>query len=359
MAQSAPKPTPASRLRALIDAPDILVLPGVFDGFSTRLVERMGYTAAFITGSGVSESRLGQPDVGLMGLEENVSAARAIAACSHLLLLADADTGYGNPINVHHTVRAFERAGVAGLMLEDQVWPKRCGHLKGKEVIPAEEMVQKIRSAAEARVDPDFVIKSRTDVLATHGLAEAIRRLNLYAEAGADLLFADAAMSAEDIRTIAKNVVKPLSVNMGFGIRQRSTTPLLSAKQLQDLGVAVVIYPRLLTACALQGMKNGLELLRRSIDSGKVVDRPDALVSFEELHDIMGMHEIEEMEQRYLTPEQLETKYGRGRKAAIMPNTKARPSTSLYGCRSALALEWERRDGGTSTSICRGHGQTS
>jgi len=323
MTQSALAESPSRRLRALIDAPDILVLPGVFDGFSTRLVEKMGYTAAFITGSGVSESRLGQPDVGLMGLDENVAAARAIALCSRLLLLADADTGYGNPINVHHTVRAFERAGVAGLMLEDQVWPKRCGHLKGKEVISAEEMVQKIRAAADARVDPDFVIKSRTDVLATHGLAEAIRRLNLYAEAGADLLFADAAMSAEDIGAIAKNVAKPVSVNMGFGIRQRSTTPLLSARQLQDLGVAVVIYPRLLTACALQGMKNGLELLEQSLDSGKVVDRPDALVSFEELHDIMGMHEVEELEQRFLTPEQLEVKYGSERKAAIMPDAKA------------------------------------
>jgi len=185
-------------------------------------------------------------------------------------------------------------------------------------------MVQKIRAAAEARADPDFVIKSRTDVLATHGLAEAIRRLNLYAEAGADLLFADAAMSADDIGTIAKNVVKPLSVNMGFGIRQRSTTPLLSAKQLQDLGVAVVIYPRLLTACALQGMKNGLQLLKQSLASGKVVDRPGALVSFEELHDIMGMHEIEEMEQRHLTSVQLEAKYGRGRKASmIMQGAKA------------------------------------
>jgi 2-methylisocitrate lyase-like PEP mutase family enzyme len=322
MTQSFPAESSARRLRTLIDARNILVLPGVFDGFSARLVEKMGYTAAFITGSGISESRLGQPDVGLMGLEENVAAARAIAACSNLLLLADADTGYGNPVNVHHTVRAFERAGAAGLMLEDQVWPKRCGHLKGKEVISAEEMVQKIRAAADARVDPDFVIKSRTDVLATHGLAEAIRRLNLYAEAGADLLFADAAMSADDIGTIAKNVVKPVSVNMGFGIRQRSTTPLLSARQLQDLGVAVVIYPRLLTACALQGMKNGLELLRQSLDSGKVVDRPDALVSFEELHDIMGMHEVEELEQRFLTPEQLATKYGSERKAAIMPDAK-------------------------------------
>jgi 2-methylisocitrate lyase-like PEP mutase family enzyme len=322
MTKPTPRASPGQRLRALIEAPEILALPGVFDGFSTRLVSKLGYTAAFITGSGVSESRLGQPDVGLMGLEENVAAARTMAACSELLLLADGDTGYGNALNAYHTVRAFERAGVAGLMLEDQVWPKRCGHLKGKEVISAEEMVQKICAAAEARVDPDFIIKSRTDVLATHGVPEAIRRLNLYAEAGADLLFADAAMSIEDIGTIARNVTKPLAVNMGFGIRQRSTTPLLSAKQLQDLGVSVVIYPRLLTACALMGMKRGLELLQQSLDSGKVVDRPDALVSFEELHDIMGMAEIEDLEQRFLTPEQLEAKYGLAREAAINPGAK-------------------------------------
>src|SRR3982075_957265 len=273
--------SPGKRLRKMIDAPQILALPGVFDGFSTRLVDQAGYTAAFITGSGIAESRMGQPDVGIMGLEENVAGARALVGCTGMALLADADTGYGNAITVWHTVRAFERAGVGGVMLEDQVWPKRCGHFKGKEVISAEEMVQKIRAAAEARVDPDFVIKSRTDVLATHGLEEAIRRLNLYAEAGADRLCADAARSVEDIGTIAKNVRKPLSVNMGFGIRQRSTTPLLSAKQLQDLGVSVVIYPRMLTACALMGMKHGLELLQQSLDSGKVVDRPDALVSFE------------------------------------------------------------------------------
>jgi 2-methylisocitrate lyase-like PEP mutase family enzyme len=307
MTQSAGK-----RLKALIQAPQILVLPGVFDGFSTRLVRRAGYPAAFITGSGVSESRLGQSDVGIMGMEENVSACRAIAACTDMLLLADADTGYGNAVNVHHTVRAFEQAGVAGIMLEDQVWPKRCGHMKGKEVIAADEMVQKIHAAAAARRDPDFVIKSRTDVLATHGLDEAIRRLNLYAEAGADLLFADAALSVADIAALARNVTKPLSVNMGFGIRQRSTTPLLSAAQLQDLGVAVVIYPRLLTACALQGMQQGLDLLRQSIASGQVVDRPDALFSFEELHEVMGMAEVDALEHAFLTPAQREAKYGSG-----------------------------------------------
>jgi 2-methylisocitrate lyase-like PEP mutase family enzyme len=302
--------SPGKRLRKLINAPEILALPGVFDGFSTRLVAQAGYPAAFITGSGIAESRMGQPDVGIMGLEENVAGARALVACTGMALLADGDTGYGNAINVWHTVRAFERAGVGGLMLEDQVWPKRCGHMKGKEVISAEEMVQKILAAAEARIDPDFVLKSRTDVLATHGVKEAIRRLNLYAEAGADLLFADAATSVEDIATIARNVSKPMSVNMGFGIRQRSTTPLLSAKQLQDLGVAAVIYPRMLTACALRGMQRGLAFLKESLDTGKVVDRPDALVSFEELHEIMGIEEVEALEQRFLTAAQLKSKYG-------------------------------------------------
>ena len=309
-------------LRRLIHAPEILALPGVFDGFSTRLVQRAGYKAAFITGSGVSEARLGQPDVGLMGLEENVAAARAMTACSDLALLADADTGYGNAVNVYHTVRAFERAGVAGVMLEDQVWPKRCGHMKGKEVISAEEMVEKIRAAASARSDPDFVIKSRTDVLATHGVAEAIRRLNLYADSGADLLFADAALSAEDIETIARNVSKPLSVNMGFGIRQRSTTPLLSAAQLQALGVAVVIYPRMLTACALRGMENGLAHLRQSLDTGEVVDRPEALVSFEELNAIMGMSHIEDLERRFLTDAQRKAKYGDSGESVIVPDSR-------------------------------------
>lgn len=304
-------------LRQLIEAPEILSLPAVFDGFSTRVVEYSGFGAAFITGSGVSESRLGQPDVGLMGLEENVAAARAIAACSDLVLLADGDTGYGNAVNVHHTVRAFEQAGVAGLMLEDQVWPKRCGHMRGKEVIPMEEMVEKIHAACEARRDPDFVIKSRTDTLATDGVGAVIERLNAYAEAGADLLFADALMTREQIDTVVRNVSKPLCVNMGFGIRQRSTTPLLSAAQLQALGVAVVIFPRMLSACALMGMQQGLALLRESLDTGAVIDRPDLLVSFETLNSIMGMAQVQQLEERFLTPAQKFAKYRGGAAAPV------------------------------------------
>jgi 2-methylisocitrate lyase-like PEP mutase family enzyme/predicted TIM-barrel fold metal-dependent hydrolase len=292
----------AAELKRLINAPDILALPAVHDGFSTRLVQHMGYAAAFVTGGGLSESRLGVPDLGFMGLEDNLAAVRVFTSCSDLILLADGDTGYGNALNTYHTVRAFERAGVAGLMIEDQLWPKRCGHYQGKQVIAMDEMVDKIRAAASARVDPDFIIKSRTDSLATHGIDEVIKRLNAYAEAGADLLFADALLSRDHIATVARNVAKPLCVNMGFGLRKRSTTPLLSAAELQDLGVSVVIYPRMLTACALMGMRNGLELLGESLRTGKVVERPDALVSFEELNEIMGLAQFDAQEKEFATP---------------------------------------------------------
>src|SRR5260370_181242 len=181
---------------------------------SPRSVEGAGYKRASISGAGLSESKRGWGDVGIMGYAENLRASAALAAISSVPLQADADTGYGNALNVYFTVQGFERAGLACVMIEDQVWPKRCGHMEGKRVISAEEGVEKIRAAAEARRDPDFVIKARTDATAIHGLGEAIRRLNLYAEAGADLLFADALLSAEDIATAARNVIKPLTVNM-------------------------------------------------------------------------------------------------------------------------------------------------
>ncbi|MFT4066300.1 isocitrate lyase/PEP mutase family protein [Paraburkholderia sp.] len=297
------------QLRELISAPDILVMPGVFDGYSTRLLGASGFAAGFVTGAGVSEASLGWADQGIMGLEENLRVTRALAACADVPLIADADTGYGNAVNVHFTVRAFENAGLAGVMIEDQVWPKRCGHMKGKQVISAEEGMEKIRAAAEARVDPDLLVMSRTDSLATHGIAEVIKRLNMYAEAGADLLFADALLATDHITMVVRNVSRPVCVNMGFGIRQRSTTPLISARQLQELGVAVVVYPRLLTAAAIQGMKNAIATLKESVASGNVIERPDLVVSFEELNELVGIDELERIEQRYLTPEQYQQKY--------------------------------------------------
>jgi 2-methylisocitrate lyase-like PEP mutase family enzyme len=295
--------------RKLMNDPEILVLPGVYDGFSTRLVEQAGFPAAFITGSGISEAVMGWPDVGIMGFRENLEACRYLAGCTDMALFADGDTGYGNAVNAYFTSRGFEDAGLAGVMIEDQVWPKRCGHMKGKEVISLEEGVEKIRAAAEARRDSDFIIKSRTDTLATHGIAEVIKRLNHYAEAGADLLFADAVMSVSDIATVTKNVSKPVCVNMGFGIRKRNTTPLLSPRQLQELGVAVAIFPRLLTATAIQGMKNGLAVLHKIMETGEVIERPDLAVSFEELNDLVGFQEVQAIEKRYLTKDQMAKKY--------------------------------------------------
>jgi 2-methylisocitrate lyase-like PEP mutase family enzyme len=294
--------SPGARLRALLNQPGILITPGVYDGFSLRLVELMGYKTAAISGAGLSESNLGWSDVGIMGYAENLRASAALAAISSMPLSADGDTGYGSALNVYFTVQGFERAGLACLMIEDQVWPKRCGHMEGKRVISAEEAVEKIRAAAEARRDPDFVIKARTDATAIHGIDEAIRRLNLYAEAGADLLFADALLTAEDIATVARNVVKPLTVNMGFGIRQRPTTPLLSAKQLEDMGVKAVSFPRLLTAAAIQGMKNALAVLGQSIEEGRAIDRPDLLVSFDELNELMGIRQIRALERSFVAP---------------------------------------------------------
>jgi 2-methylisocitrate lyase-like PEP mutase family enzyme len=286
-------------LRALLAEPGILVTPGVYDGFSLRLVEQAGFKTANITGAGLSEANLGWADMGVMGYAENVRASGALAAVSSIPLSADGDTGYGNALNVYFTVQGFERAGLACLMIEDQVWPKRCGHLAGKAVISAEEGVEKIRAAAAARADPDFVIKARTDATAIHGLGEAIRRLNLYAEAGADLLFADALLSAEDIATVAKEVTRPLTVNMGFGIRQRPTTPLLSARQLEDMGVKAVSYPRMLTSAAIQGMKNALEVFGQSLREKRVIDRPDLQVSFGELNELMGHKQLEALEQAF------------------------------------------------------------
>jgi 2-methylisocitrate lyase-like PEP mutase family enzyme len=283
----------------MISARDLLLMPGVYDGFSMRLVQSRPFKAAFVSGAGLSEAHLGQPDIGLMGLEENLTAVRAIAAISTIPLIADGDTGYGNALNAFHTTRAFEQAGVAGLMIEDQAWPKRCGHMRGKQVIPAAEMVQKISAAAAARRNSDFVIMARTDAYAQHGTGEAIRRLNLYAEAGADLLFADAVLQEEHIAAVASGVQKPLCVNMGFGIRSRPTTPLISPKRLKEIGVSVVIYPRLLTACAVRGMIAGMAAFEESLKSGMPQERTDLAASFDELNELVGLRAIQALEKRF------------------------------------------------------------
>jgi 2-methylisocitrate lyase-like PEP mutase family enzyme len=289
------------RFRELVEAPAILVLPGIFNGFSARLVERSGYQAAAISGAGVSENFLGWADRGILTFDDNLRVCRALAECTNIPILADADTGYGNALNVHFVVRAFEAAGIVAISIEDQVSPKRCGHMAGKAVIPTGEMVQKVKAAVDARRDPNFMIRARTDAAATDGIPEVIDRLNIYAEAGADILFADALLSAEDIRTVAQNVSKPLAVNMGFGLIERGTTPLLTPRQLQALGACTVSYARMLTSAALRGMMNALEAFAPTIEAEQPTFRPDLLVSFKDLNELMGSKILDTIEDKFVS----------------------------------------------------------
>ena len=292
---------PRKRLRELIESPEIVIAPGVYDGISTRVVESMGFETAAMSGAGISNSRLGKPDFGILNLSENVGQADAIADSVEIPVQADADTGYGNAVNVHHTIKELESAGVAAVMIEDQEWPKRCGHMEGKSVISMDEMCGKVEAAVDARneTDPDLVIKARTDAAATHDLDEAIRRLNAYSDRGADMVFADALLSTDDIEYVSKRVDAPLTVNMGYGIRERPTTPLLSPEELENAGVHMVSYPRLITGSAVRGMQNALEELQQSEETGDVIERPDLTVGFEEYTDLMDLPEIRKQEVRY------------------------------------------------------------
>jgi 2-methylisocitrate lyase-like PEP mutase family enzyme len=299
--------SPGKRLRALIDAPEILVGAGIYDGFSARAAQATGFRAAIVSGAGVSESSLGRPDVGLLGYEENLRVTRALAACVDIPLFADIDTGYGNAVNVYYTVRGFEQAGVGGVMIEDQTWPKRCGHMDGKSVISAEEHVEKIHAAIDARRDPDFVIRARTDALGPYGLDEAIRRLNLYADAGADLLVVDAVRSLDEIRTIVARLSKPVVVNMGLGVRSRATTPLITPRRLEEAGVAVVEYSRLFSAAALRGMFLAAAAVHENAGREESIERPDLAVSFEEMSALMDLPGIRALERRYAAGEPITT----------------------------------------------------
>lgn len=298
-----------TRSRKLVEAKEILIAPGVYDGISARLVQAMGFQACAISGAALSNSVLGKPDIGLMGLTENLNQTRNIANAVDIPVHADGDTGYGNAVNVYFTVQAFEQAGVTTLMLEDQLWPKRCGHMKGKQVIDAAEMVKKIEAAVAARKDPDFCIKARTDAAGVLGIDEAIRRANLYADAGADLLLADALLSREDIKRFAGETKKPVSVNMGFGIRKRPTTPLIPARELQEMGVAMVTYPRLITASAITGMRMALEVMKKSSEEGIIIERPDLVVGFDDLTNLMDLPRFLGLEKQFSTDETLKGKY--------------------------------------------------
>ena len=259
--------SPRARLRALLDSGELVVAPGVFDGLSASLVARTGFRAAYMTGAGVAVAGFGLPDIGLVTQTEMTERARVLVrALGDVPLIADADTGYGAPINVVRTVREFEAAGAAAIQLEDQAFPKKCGHLPDKELVPVEEFLATLSAALEARTDPDLTIVARTDARGPLGLDAAIERANAYAAAGADVIFVEAPETAEEIERIAKEVSAPLLINMVQG----GLTPDTPAERLADLGYRIAIHPGVALGATAMAMLGALAEL-----GGALPEEPD------------------------------------------------------------------------------------
>lgn len=302
--------------RALLNSGEFLVSPGVYDGYSARLVEAAGFKSACTSGAAIANAILGVEDLGMMGLNENVNHCRQLARSIAIPLTCDADNGYGNPMNVHYTVQMFEEAGVAGVNLEDQVSPKRCGHMPGKEVVSREEMVKKIEAACLARRDDDFVIIARTDALAVEGIDATLERIRAYVAAGADAIFPDAVKTEDQIaRVVEAAGGKPVSINMGFGIRPRPTTPLIPLPRLKELGVRRISLPRMLPAAAIKAMQEALFVMRGVMETGIPADRSDLLVGIDEIWNLMGFPAMQALEKQLLTTDHYETKYKAAAKA--------------------------------------------
>jgi len=284
--------TARQRLRQLVNERRGLVVPGAYDGVSAKLVERAGFPVVYMTGYGVSASRLGLPDMGFAGLAEMADQARNIAASVSIPLIADADTGYGNALSARRTVSLYEAAGVAGLHLEDQQLPKRCGHLSGKVVVPAEEFAGKIRAAAEARTDPDLMIIARTDAIAVNGFEDALYRAELAVKAGADMLFIEAPTSEEQIERAARAFDTPLLFNYAPSGR----SPLLPFARLAELGYAIIILPVDMLFVAVHAMRDYLRDLREGREARPLADR---LVGFAEFNELIGVTEQVALGERF------------------------------------------------------------
>lgn len=288
-------PDPARKraaLRARIAAGGLVVAPGVFDMASARIADAMGFDALYLTGFGVSASLLGLPDAGFATLTDMEAVVRRVAGGTNAPLIADADTGYGGPLNVAHTVRAYEAAGAAAIQLEDQEFPKKCGHLPGRRVVPAAEMAVRIAVAAEARRDPNLLVVARTDARTAHGLDEALARADAYAAAGADVLFVESPESEDEMARIAARAAKPLLANMVEGGR----TPILPRARLEALGYAVAIFPVTGLLAAAAALEAAYGALRRD---GSSAGLAAPLYGFGAFNAAMGFGAVREFERRW------------------------------------------------------------
>lgn len=282
----------AGDIRRLLKEKGQLVMPGVYDAVSAKLAARAGFEVIFITGYSLSATLLGEPDFGILTQTEMLSSARRICSVVDTPVIVDADTGYGNAINVIRTVKELIRAGAAGLFLEDQVWPKRCGHMKGKQVIPLEEHLKKLAAAMDARKGGDLYLVARTDARQALGLKEAIKRGVAFKEAGADAVFIEAPLSKEEMREITRNVPGPLVANM----IERGVTPLMSPAELKEAGFDLVVWPLGPLYASAKALKDLYRTLR---EKGTTQDILDRLLSFEEFHEIVGLEEKYALDNRY------------------------------------------------------------
>jgi len=279
----------------LLDKREPILAPGAYDALSARLIEETGFKAVYMTGFGTSASMVGRPDAGLLTMTEMVENARRIVQAVDIPVIADADTGYGNPINVIRTVKEYENAGVVAIHIEDQVSPKKCGHMEGKEVIPAEEMVEKIKAAVDARSSPDFKIIARTDARAVEGLDAAIERAKLYKSAGADILFIEAPQSIEEVEIIAESFKGiPLLFNWAEG----GKTPPIPYEKLKELGFKIIIFPISTLLATTKAIREVLaEIKARGTPIGVMNNFP----TFNEFNEFIGLPEIRKLEQQYKT----------------------------------------------------------
>ncbi|MBI5115227.1 oxaloacetate decarboxylase [Candidatus Poribacteria bacterium] len=280
------------KVHPLIEQGDIYLIAGVYDALSAKLAERAGFHAVVVTGYGVSASLLGEPDFGLMTQTELIDTARRICNAVSIPVSVDGDTGYGGALNVFRLVSALKEMGARGVLLEDQTWPKRCGHMRGKEVIPAEEHAQKIRAAVEARGDYALMITARTDALAVHGLDEAIHRANLYKQAGADLIFVEAPRTVDDLREIGRQVPPPLVINCIEG----GQTPLLSLEELKALGFIAVGYVLSGLYASAKALADVYACLREHGTSAPMRDR---MMDFNEFAEVIGLKKKYELDERF------------------------------------------------------------
>ena len=285
---------PAKVLRNYLETPGkVVIAPGAYDGLSARLIAEAGFEAIYMTGGGTAASRLGQPDLGLITMTEMVANAAMIVDCTGLPVIADADTGYGNALNVVRTVREYERAGVAAIHLEDQVLPKKCGFLGGKQLVEIEEFVQKIKAAADTRRDSDFVIIARTDACTVFGFEEAIWRANLCVEAGADVVFIEAPKTMEELEEIPKRVKAPCLTNVSG---PASKTPPLTTVELGKMGYKIGIYPALCIGPVRHGIRRALKVLKEE----GIGWNPSEPVGPHELFAAVGLKDWNELEQKYV-----------------------------------------------------------